>query len=125
MAAKNNLIAQINSSDSNSSSTCSSSTTKKLEPLLDNRPLPVPDQPKENSLVQTFEPYEQPSTSTTHHSSRGRGGGRGRGGAHRSAINNENDEDQGWIKYKPIITTKEYKTEKKTKKTMRTKTRHE
>ena len=86
MATKNNLIAQINSSDSNSSSTCSSSTTKKSEPPLDNRPLPVPDQPKENSLVQTFEPYEQPSASTTHHTSRGRGGGRGRGGAHRSAI---------------------------------------
>ena len=79
MATKNNLIAQI------------------TEPPLDNRPLPVPDQSKENSLVQTFEPYEQPSTSTTHHSSRGRGGGRGRGGAHRSATNNENDEDQGWI----------------------------
>ena len=34
---------------------------------------------------------------TTHHTSRGRGCGRGRGGAHRSAINNENDVDQQWI----------------------------
>ena len=66
-------------------------------PPPETRPMPVPDQPMENSLVQTLEPYEQPSTSTTHHSSRGRGGGRGRGGAHRSATNNENDEDQGWI----------------------------
>ena len=59
--------------------------------------MPVPDQPKENSLVQTFEPYLQPSTCTTHHSSRVRGGGRGRGGGHRSTINNENDDEQGLI----------------------------
>ena len=79
MAIKKNLIAKINSSDSNSSSTCSSRTTKNSEPILENRLLPDPDQPKENSLVQTLEPYEQPLASSTHHTPGGLGGGRDRG----------------------------------------------
>ena len=54
------------------------------------RNMPTFQQPMENSFVQTLEAYEQPSTSTTHHSSKGYGGGRGRGGAHRSATKNEN-----------------------------------
>ena len=65
-------------------------------PPPETRPIPVPDKHMENLLVQTLQQYEQPSTSTTLHSSRGRGGGRGRGGPHKSATNNENDEDQGW-----------------------------
>ena len=59
--------------------------------------MPVPDRRKAILLVETLEPYGQSSTSTTHHSSRDRGGGRGRRGAHRSATNNENDGDQGYI----------------------------
>ena len=57
----------------------------------------VPDQSKENSLVQFLVPCEQRSTSTTHHSSRDRGGGPWRGAGHRSATNTENYEDQGQI----------------------------
>ena len=61
----------------------------------ETRSTPVPEQSRENLLVQSSEPYGQPSTSTTHHSSRGCGGGRGRGGTHRIATNNEFNADQG------------------------------